>query len=164
MTNILAERGLSLAYVDLDALTEVYPRPANDPFNTGVMLENLKSVWANYTKAGAMALVLARVVEDMDEIEAYEGAIPGAAITIVRLTARPETMLTRLRAREAGSARDWHLARASALGEQLQAGNIGHFVVENEGKGLREVAAEVITVSKWPSFDEQARVFPDRKG
>lgn len=149
VTNVLAERGLPLAFVDLDALTELYPRPENDRFNTRVMLENLESVWENYAREGAKALVLARVLEDMRELEDYAGVIPGAAITVVRLTASTPTMVDRLNVREAGSAREWPVARADALAKQLEADDIGHFVVKNEDKSLRVVADEVLRLTGW---------------
>lgn len=114
------------------------------------MLKNLKAVWANYAKAGALALVLARVIEQMDELNEYAAAIPEAEITVVRLTATSQTMLKRLHAREAGSAREWHLARADVLAEQLEADKIGHLVVENQGKSLRQVAEEVLQLARWP--------------
>lgn len=150
VSNILAERDVPHAFIDLDALTELYPRPDDDRFNTRVMLRNLKAVWGNYADAGARVLVLARVIEDMDELDGYSTAISGAAITVVRLTASTETMVERIRMREAGSALEWHIARTVELAEKLDSKHIGHFVVSNDGRPLRDVAEEILELAQWP--------------
>jgi cellulose biosynthesis protein BcsQ len=109
MSEILAARGVHHALVDLDALSYVFPRPSDDPYGQRVALQNLEAVWRNDQQHGAQRLILVRVVESKTELDLYRAAIPGADITVCRVLASAGQIASRIRAREIGSALDWHL-------------------------------------------------------
>jgi adenylylsulfate kinase len=111
----LEATGVPHAVIDVDALSWRYPTPVDDPFNSRLALRNLICVWANFAKAGAARLILARVVETRDELGAFREAVPGAELTVVRLRASDETLLRRAAGREVGSHREWSLKRAVEL-------------------------------------------------
>lgn len=148
---LLAEHGRPHALVDLDALSEYFPRLPGDRFGTTVALRNLAAVWTNYHAAGAERLVLARVIEARRELLAIQEAVPGARITVCRLTASVETLQQRVRRRELGAGLDWHLARAAELAAHFAHVEVADFVVDTENRPPAEIAAEV--VARWQAIE-----------
>jgi len=62
VSRLLERNGAAHAMVDVDALGQSFPRPANDRFHHRLALRNLAAVWSNCRKAGARRLILARAV------------------------------------------------------------------------------------------------------
>lgn len=123
--NLLEEAGVSAAMIDGE-LAYVSPKDPDDPFAYRVAEAALRAVGPVYAAAGRTRLLLARVVEDAEQLAIVERALPGARIRILRLVARPETIRARVRAREIGSGLPWHEQRsaeiaASSLGEPVDA-------------------------------------------
>lgn len=90
INDVLAERQIPNAALDLDALIRQYP--STSPWNTDLMFANLAVLWPNYQTHGATHLVLARVLENRDELDRYRTAVPGAEITVCRLVAEHQTL------------------------------------------------------------------------
>ncbi|HEY2550425.1 MAG TPA: hypothetical protein VGI64_07595 [Streptosporangiaceae bacterium] len=153
INDILAELKVPNAAVDLDAL--VWQWPSTSPWNGDLMFENLASLWPNYRAHGATRLILARVLEDSAELARYRSAVPGAEITVCRLTAPESLRLRRLRQRmPPGPSRDWHLARSVELDGILEQAGCEDFLVVNGDRPVREVALEVLARAGWvPSGD-----------
>jgi len=150
LRHLLASHGNVCADIDLDALCQLSPTPAHDPFNNRLGLANLAAVWPNYVAAGATHLVLARVVEDPADRARYAGALPGCELRIVRIEAAAETRARRLTAREEGAAsREWHLARSDVLADRLQELDLDDLVISNEGRPIEDVAAEILERLGW---------------
>ncbi len=148
INDVLAERKLPNAALDLDAL--VWQWPPTSKWNDDLMFENLTSLWPNYRAHGASRLVLARVLEDPSELDRYRRAVPGAEITVCRVTAPEALRLARLRGRMApGASLDWHLARTVELEAILEDVACEAFVVENGPRPVREVALEVLVRAGW---------------
>ena len=147
--HLLADAGIAHAVVDFDQLAEYRPRAADDRWGTRVGLANLAAVWRNYAAAGAERLIIARVIESRADLEGFTSAVPGAAITVVRLRARTETLQMRVRQREIGLARDWHLARARELDTQMEAGRLEDVLIETEGCDPTSVAREILHRVGW---------------
>ena len=145
----LERRGVAHAWVDVDQLAQCFPRPADDPFHARLTLRNLADVCRNALDAGAGRLVLPYVIEDAAGRDAIAAATPGAALTVVRLTARPETVARRLRGRESGESLAWHLARAPELAAIMAANGVGDHVVATDGRTPDEVAAAVLGLVGW---------------
>lgn len=150
MSEILSAHQVPHAFVDLDALT--YSWPPQGPFNDDLAFQNLAAVWANFRAAGAKRLIVAWVVESRDELRRYKEAIPGAAVTVCRLVASQATREARLRAREVGAGRDWHLARTVELEQILEEAAVEDFQVENDGQPVGVVAREVLERAGWLRF------------
>src|ERR1041384_4175632 len=91
LSEMLEAQGGPHAVIDMDYLRSVYPRPEDDPHHVELGYRNLAAVWQNFRDAGARAAIIPSVVETAENIEAYRRAIPGAAITVVRLTASVAT-------------------------------------------------------------------------
>ena len=147
--DLLVARGERCAIIDLDALCQMDPAPAEDPYNSGLGFRNLTAVWPNYDGAGVASLVIARVVDDADHRARYEQALPGAEVRIVRLDASPATRRARLVQREPkGPWRDGHLRRTDELAEALLGIDVD-LVVSNDEREAAEVAAEILSGLGW---------------
>jgi molybdopterin-guanine dinucleotide biosynthesis protein len=149
MSDVLVERGAPHLALDVDALSYTFPRPDDDPYGQRIADENLAAVWRNAERAGARRALLARVVEDLAELDAYRGAIPGADIVVCRVVASADVVALRLRQREVGSARDWHLRRAPELDAILDRAAVEDVAVANEDRPLRAVATEALAAVGW---------------
>ena len=146
--DLLSAREVPHACVERHALA--YSSPERGYFNEDVLAVNLASVWANFRAAGAERLVVAGVVERPEDLEVYRRAVPGARITVCRLTAAEDTRLERLRGREVGAGLDWHLARTVELERILDEVRLHDFAVSNDaGRPVREAALEVLARAGW---------------
>ena len=146
-SDILAEREVPNAFVDLDGL--IWQYPPTSKWNNDLMFENLAALWPNYAAHGATHLVLARVLEDPTDLDRYREAVPGAHVTICRLVAPEDVRVARLHRRmQPGSLLDWHLDRTGELHEILEVGALDDFVVVND-RSVREVALDVLERAGW---------------
>ncbi|HEU4561004.1 MAG TPA: hypothetical protein VFS20_24345 [Longimicrobium sp.] len=145
--DVLASHGVPHACVERDALA--YSWPPRGHFNDQAALENLAAVWANFRAAGAGRLVVAGVIERVADLDGYRRAVPGAQITVCRLTAAAATRAARLRAREVGAGLEWHLRRTEELEAILDAVRLHDFAVDNDARPVREVATEVLARAGW---------------
>jgi hypothetical protein len=99
-SDILAQRQIVHAAIDLDALGLAYFRSA--AFREGVMYDNLRSVCRNYAAAGAQRFLLARAIEDEAQLRLCRHIIPTANTVVCRLTAGIEVMKRRVEIRDLG--------------------------------------------------------------
>lgn len=77
--DLLVQRQVPNALIDVDGLRKAWPSPPQDPFNMGLALRNLASVAANYVEAGVTHLILAGVYRDADRSESVRGCAGHAA-------------------------------------------------------------------------------------
>jgi adenylylsulfate kinase len=146
----LAAREIPHAVVDLDSLCVSYPFPEGDNFNDEVALANLRDVWRNYVaKNGAQRLVLARVVESLDYLDRLREVLPNPRFVICRLTARTETLRTRLRVRESGSSQTKLIKRAEYLAAWFDDNGIADLVLATDDVPLPDLALSVLTTIGW---------------
>jgi adenylylsulfate kinase len=148
INDLLAEREIPNAAVDLDAL--VWQWPSTSPWNSDLMFENLAAMWPNYRGHGAERLVLGRVLEAPHELDRYRAVIPGAEIIVCRLAVPQSLRERRLRQRmPPGPSLDWHLKRTVELETILEQCGFEDFVVDNGERPVRDVAIDVLVRSDW---------------
>lgn len=147
---LLAERGVPHAVVDLDELRRSWPAPPGDPFQQDLELENLRAVAAVYRRRGAVRLVLAGVLEDREARARYAEAV-GTPLVVCRLRLDVPAVRDRLDARHAGypSVLAWHRHRAGELHDVLEAARVEDHVVDVAGQTPAEVAAAVLRAVGW---------------
>lgn len=144
VANQLATEGDPVAFVDIDALGALSPRPPDDPFNTRLVAKNLEAVTKNFSSAGARTLVVAGVIETEENLRLYESAM-GVPITLIRLVAPQREIELRLRRRhgelDPGGLR-WHSERAPVLAARLDVSGLTMVTVANTGdpKGTAQAA------------------------
>ncbi len=155
ISDLLDGVGMPHAMVDADHLRWCYPAPAHDRFHTALGLHNLAVVWANYRAAGAERLILADVVEARADVASYREAIPGAAITVVRLGASLPTIARRLAGRETGPSLEWHLHRAAELTALMERNHVGDLLIGTDGKTVAAIAQEAVARAGWLRMAER---------
>jgi len=114
------------------------------------MFDSLAALWSIHRARGTTRLTLARVLEDRADLDRYRAAVPGAEITICRLTGPSALRVERLASRmPPGPSRDWHVARTIELESVLDDLALEDFVVENDSRPVRAVALEVLERAGW---------------
>jgi hypothetical protein len=146
---LLDEACIPHAMVDLHMIHECSPRPADDPWNELLIHRNLACMWRNFREAGAGRLILSRALEDRGLLLPIAQAVPGARITVVRLTAGLGELHARIRAREAGRDPQWYLDMATYLASKLPACAVEDHVVSNENRSATSAAAEALRITGW---------------
>jgi adenylylsulfate kinase len=149
IADILEERSVSHAVIDLDALRYAFPRPEKDPFNMEIGYKNLTSIWQNYREYGVTHVIIPNVVERNEDIKKIKQIISNSHISLIRLTASLDTIHNRLKKREEGDSLQWHIDRATQLHQELRDSSLEDLAVETEGKSVREVVSEIILKLKW---------------
>lgn len=145
--DLLRERGLAHAVIDLDELHRLWPAPAGDGFNQQVELANLAAVAANYRNAGAERLVLAGVV--LHDRARYERAL-GEPVVLCRLRPPLDRVDARLIARhEPGEERDWHVARAPELDVLLDDADTADLAIDVDDDTPGQVAMRVLAATRF---------------
>jgi hypothetical protein len=105
--HVLRARGVPRALIDTDELDRVWPTPNTTEALISISRRNLRAVWETFASLGIRHLVLCGVMASTAQSREWiDDAIPGAAITFVRLSAERSTRADRLRAREVGSGFD----------------------------------------------------------
>jgi hypothetical protein len=141
--------GEPYALVDLDWLGWVEPAPASLLTQRSVLAQNLRLIWPTFREAGVVRLVLARYVEDREQLEELRAALPGVELFVVRLVATQAVIERRLRARDSGAQLAEHLAATAEFAARGEANALEDAVVENGDRPLAEVAAEVLAAAGW---------------
>lgn len=131
LAEILQSDGIAGALIDLDRLRESWPQPPGDPFNSTITLINLRDVAANFRDAGARVLIMAGVVETLEERRRYADAV-GCPLRVIRLRADLELIRERLRRRHGLEpiALTWHLDRSGELDAILDRAAIDDVVID----------------------------------
>lgn len=148
--DLLADARVPNAVLDLDWLRRSWPSPPGDPFNSAMAVRNLRSVARNYLEAGAVRLVLAGVIESLEERRRYREAL-GVELTVCRLRVEPATLRRRLtRRHDDDEARlRWHLARSGELDGILDEAGVEDVTVHVTDDSPAQVAAAVLTATGW---------------
>lgn len=136
------------AFADLDLLGAAWPAPTDDPYQSRLKAANLAAVWSNYRQAGSRRLIIAGVVESVDERRLLEEAT-GGAVVICRLDASDAELAQRIqgRGREEGADLTRLISRAAELSAQFAAADVSDYSVSTDGRSTEEVAAEVL--ARW---------------
>ncbi|MFE6758304.1 hypothetical protein ACFVDQ_32760 [Streptomyces sp. NPDC057684] len=150
MGALLATAQIPSAVMDLDWLRQSWPTPAADRFNTGMLLQNLRSVAGNYLAAGATRLVLAGVAESRADRDHYEEAV-GIGLSVCRLRVRLPTVHQRLAHRH-GDDHDglrWHLSRSGELDRILDHAEVEDFTIDANDNSITATAMAVLQTANW---------------
>lgn len=145
-SDLLTLFNVAHAAVDLDGLGMYHlPRPAAPD----CAFQNLAAVWRNYAAAGIDRLLIAEAMESAADRDRLHDAIPDAEIVVCRLRAALATMQQRVRVRESGMLRERYVARVATLDARLDAAGLEDFSVDTEGRGITDVAREMLARGGW---------------
>lgn len=145
---ILAEHGTPHAVIDLDWLGWTYPAPPGG--YAALIAANLAAVLPNLRAAGARHLILCRTVQSDEEIALVENAVAPAELTTVVLTAPPETIRARLRARDRGHVLAGHLDELESMSERITGLTRVNAHVSAELDDVHRIAADVLACAGLP--------------
>jgi chloramphenicol 3-O-phosphotransferase len=143
LSALLEERGVRHAMIDQDHLRWIVPSPPGDAFAAAFGYRNLAAIWPNYRAAGIDCLILADVVEDRPQVAEYERAMPGTAVTIVRLDVPMPLILSRLEGRESAATIAWYRNRAPELQGIMERHGVADLVIDVGERTPDEVALEI---------------------
>jgi len=117
------------AVIDFDWLTAAYPPPAGDRFNFRLGIKNLSSIIPNYLALGIKLFIIPTVVEHKEEIETIKEIIKGTDIFVIRLTAKPATLI-----------------------DIFESKKLENKIIDTENKSIGTIAKEILLV--WPGKDK----------
>lgn len=148
--DLVARAGDAVAFIDMDALSQSWPRPADDPFNKALGLKNLEALVGNFTRAGVTSVVIAGVIQDAADLARYEVAL-GLRLAVVRLLAPLDLIDERLQRRYGerdSEGMAWHRQRAPELNDVLEASSVEMTTVANTAP-VPDVARAVLAACSW---------------
>ncbi|MEV0490641.1 hypothetical protein [Streptomyces atratus] len=148
--HLLTGAGIPNAVIDMDWLRRTWPAPADDRFNFALLLRNLRCMVGNYLDAGVTRLVLAGVVEDVEDRKQCGEAV-GVGLSVCRLLVELPVVRQRLTRRHADEpeALRWHLDRSGELDGILDRARVEDFTVEATGRSVDQAAAAVLEAVGW---------------
>ncbi|MBK3639876.1 AAA family ATPase [Streptomyces sp. MBT33] len=140
------------AIIEGDFMGQVHPAPDGDPHRAEITECNLTAVWANFAQRGYRRLIYTNTVSVLPETTGmFERAMgAGVKITRVLLTASDATTRERLVGRELGSELAQELEgsvrKARLLDQRAHAETVR---VATDGRGVVDIAREVVTATGW---------------
>ncbi|RAS62596.1 hypothetical protein C8D87_108420 [Lentzea atacamensis] len=146
----LRDAAVSHCFIEGDFLDQAHPAPPDDPSRTEMTRRNLASLWGNYAALGYRRLIYTNTVSVLER-DLVVGAMGGnVEVTGVLLTAADDIANQRLGLRETGSQYEAHVTRGTAAARHLET-HAPQWVVRvpTDGKGVTEVAGEVIGLTRW---------------
>jgi chloramphenicol 3-O-phosphotransferase len=102
----------------------------------------------NFIAVGASRLLLSALVEQRSDLRLVSEAIPGAAITVVRLHAPLSALEQRIRQREPAGP-EGELVGARWWTQHFSEARVEDYVVETENQPVDEIAREVLRLADW---------------
>jgi adenylylsulfate kinase-like enzyme len=157
-------REIKAAYVDLLQIGFCGPVPDDDE----VRISNLAAVWPNHLAAGARCLVVTGSVSSHEVVKRYADALPGAALTVCRLSADPEELVARVMRRGRGVGPSLagdelrgqspdilrqRAVQAVRMAGELDRARLGDVCVDTGGRSVQEAARLVRAgTSDWPDL------------
>ena len=142
----LAAARIRHCLIDGDHLDLAYPQ------EHGLAERNLAAMWANYRALGYRRIVYVNTASVlgnvMGALTAAMGDNPG--VTAVLLTCSDATAHQRLAQREIGTQLSWHISRSHLMVRKLeQHAPSWVYRVPTDGRGIPDLAAEVISLTGW---------------
>jgi adenylylsulfate kinase-like enzyme len=137
------------AILDLDWLAWLRPSNGSGASVQRVLVENLGHVTHTFRGAGVELLVLARAVRRIHEVEAIRDAVGPGSFTVVRLTASPDVIASRLGARDNGAQLASHLLEAEGFAADAESAGIGDLVISTDDRTVGALALEVLERAGW---------------
>jgi predicted kinase len=144
---LLVEAGVRHATVELEEIARCWTEAAETE-RAAFVYKNLAALWLNFAAAGATRLLLSGLVERRSEVQRVPEAIPGAAVTVVRLHAPLPVLEHRIRLREP-AAPDNELDGARWWTRHFEDEHPEDYVMESTHRPVREIAAELLRLTGW---------------
>jgi adenylylsulfate kinase len=150
LSELLHDRGIRHALIDLDGLGQVYPCPdGHAPYGYELALRNLADIWPNFLETGVTHAVVAGTILDHEQLERLRSALPGAHVTVLLVEAPGDLVHRRIRGRTSGALLDDFLARTDDVAAEIASAAIHDEEITNDQRPPHEVAQQIIERLKW---------------
>lgn len=146
MAGLLEDAGVPYAALDLDWLTWCNVGDGDRAGEHAMLLRNLGSVMANYRAAGVAYFVLARWIQDRDELAGLVATMAMPLHTVE--LAVPLDEITRRLATDPTAGRRDDLAESVAWVENGGGVGLAEYTVQND-RPVREVAVDILRWLAW---------------
>jgi chloramphenicol 3-O-phosphotransferase len=144
---LLVAGGAPHATVELEDIARCWTDVAQSP-RARVVYGNLAALWSNFASVGATRLLLSGLIEHRSELRFITDAVPGAAVTVIRLHAPLPVLERRIRKREAGPP-EGELDRARWWAEHFDTERVEDHLVATSDRTVNDIAREVLRVARW---------------
>jgi hypothetical protein len=158
--------GVNAAFADLDQIGFRRPVPADDPGNHRLKAANLAAVWRAFRASGSEFLIAVGPLDRPEDVAGYTAALPAVTITLCLLHASRQILAGRVARRGRGLTPTGGLAgdeligqpqarlrqiadRAARIVENLD--GVGDLRVDTDDRPADEIAAEILSRTRWPS-------------
>jgi chloramphenicol 3-O-phosphotransferase len=145
--SLLIEADARHATVELEEIARCWT-DAVETSRVSFVHRNLTALWSSFAAAGATRLLLSGLVERRSEVQRVSDAVPGAAVTVVRLHAPLAVLEERIRLREPASP-DGELDGARWWTRHFEREQPEDYLVESDQRPVREIAGEVLRLAGW---------------
>ncbi len=150
MSEILHERGIRHALIEVDWLGEVYPAPdPANPYNNDLAMQMLATLWPQYLDADITRAIITMTLENQQELDDLVAAVDSPPVTVVRLTASVATRKERIAAREHGYLRDLFGEKTEDIDAKMDRYALGDVIVDNDDRAPLDSAREVLERIGW---------------
>jgi predicted kinase len=144
---LLIDAGARHCTVELEEIARCWP-DATESSRSRLVYGNLAGLWSNFAAVGASRLLLAGLIEQRSELRLVSEAVPGAAVTVVRLHAPLPVLEKRIRLREPASP-EGEIDGARWWMRHLDQVCLEDHLVETGGRTVGEVARDVLRLARW---------------
>jgi predicted kinase len=144
---LLIEAGARHATLELEHVARCWTIVTQDS-RAKLVYQNLASLWSNFVASGAARLLPGGLVEQRSELRRISAAVPGAAVTVVRLHASQPVLESRIRLREPGPPES-ELVGARWWAHHFDEVQLEDHLVETDDRPVREIAREVLQMAGW---------------
>lgn len=134
------------AYFDVDQVGMCYPERDSDPGRYRLKVRAAAVLVRRFAQAGARRVIVSGVLDE-DSLHEVAEQVHGLPVTFVRLRAEPAELRRRLRTRYGPD----DVARALMQAQDWDRRDMGHVVIDTDGRTPRDVAAHIREVLSEPS-------------
>lgn len=150
MSELLHERGIRHALLEVDWLGEVYPAPdPSDPYSNHLGMKMLATIWPQFLEAGITRAIVTMTLENQQELDNLDAAMGHPPVTVVRLLASSETRKERIAAREFGSLKDLFLEKTDEIENKMDGFDLGDIKIPNDNRSPLDTAQEALARLGW---------------
>jgi predicted kinase len=146
---LLIDAGAQHATVELEEIAGCWADKVGSS-RARLVYANLAAIWSNFAALGASRLLLSGLVEQRTELRLVSEAVPGAAVTLVRLHAPFSVLKQRIRHREPGNPEP-EIDGARWWVERLDRTRPEDHLVETDDQSVEDIAREVLRLASWPT-------------
>lgn len=144
---LLVAAGAGHATVELEEIARCWP-DATEISRSRLVYGNLAALWSNFAALGTSRLLLAGLIAQRSDLRLVSEAVPGAAVTVVRLHALLSVLEKRIRLREPAPA-EGEIDGTRWWTRHLDRLRLEDHLVETDGPAVGDVARDVLRLAGW---------------